>query len=82
MKYFSCIISSELKIFVRCKKHVTYFSIVYLHFIETNLYTILLTSKQLKCDKFFFVFDFLMNVKINFRISHRQNRPVKIYLVF
>ena len=77
MKYFSCIISSELKICAPCKNHVSYFNSVYLHLIETNLYTILLTSKQLKCDKFFVVFDFLMNVKIDFHISHRQTRQVK-----
>ena len=52
MKYLSGVISSELKIFVRCKKHVSYFSSVYLHHIETDLYT----RKQLKCDDFILSF--------------------------
>ena len=74
---FSCVIASDLKIFPCCKKHVSYFSSMYLHLIETLLYTISLESKLLKCDKFFITFDFLMNVKIDFHISHRQKQPVK-----
>ena len=77
MKYFAYVISSELKILSRGKKHVSYFSSVYLHLIETSLCTTSLASKQLKCDGFFVVFDFSINVKIDFHISHRQNRPVK-----
>ena len=77
VKHFSCVISSELKIFARCKKYVSYFSSVYTHLIETDLYTISLASKLLKCGKCFVVFDFLMNVKIDVHISHRQKRIVK-----
>ena len=40
------------------KKHVSYFSSMYLHIIETYLYTILLVSKLLKCNKFFVIFIF------------------------
>ena len=58
MKYFSCGISSELKIFACCKKHVSYFSSVYLHLIESNLYTMSVMSKKLKCDNFFRYFLF------------------------
>ena len=72
MKHFSCVISSVLKIFALCKKHVSYFSGVYRHLIETYLYTISLASKQLKCDESFVIFDFLTNVKIDFHMSHRQ----------
>ena len=77
VKHFSCVISSELKIFACCKKHMSYFSSGYLHLITPVLYTISLASKLLKCNEFFFIFDFLMNVKIGFHISHRQKRPVK-----
>ena len=67
VKYFSCVISLELKIFASCKKHVSYFSSVYLNLIEISL-----ASKLLNCDKFFVIFDFLTYVKIYFHMSHRQ----------
>ena len=76
VKRFSCVISSELKIFACCKKHVSYCSSIYLYLIETDLYTISLASKLLKCYEFFVIFSFLMNVKIDVHISHRQKRPV------
>ena len=82
-KYFSCVFSSELKTFACCKKRMSYFSSsIYLHLIKTDLYTISLASKLLKCDEFFVSFDFLINDKIDFHISHRQKTPSKIYLVF
>ena len=77
VEHFLCVISSEIKIFARCKKQASYFSSVYLHLIKTDLYTISLASKLLKCDKFFVIFNFSMNVKFDFHISHRQKRPVK-----
>ena len=77
LKYFSCIISSELKIFARCKKNVLYFSSVHLHLIETNLYTISLARKLLRWNKCFAIFEFLMNVKFDFHNSCRQKCPVK-----
>ena len=77
VKHFSCVIWSELKIFARCKKHVSYFSSVYLYLIETDLYTISLASKLLKCYEFFVIFNFLVNVKIDVHISHRQKGIVK-----
>ena len=77
LKQFQCVISSELKVFAWCKKHMSFDSSIYLHLIETDVYTISLASKLLKCDDFFVIFDFLMTVKINFHISHRQKRPVK-----
>ena len=79
VKHFSCVISSEVKIFACCKKHMSYFSNIYLHLIETKLYrsTISLASKLLKCDECFVIFDISMNVKIDFHISHSQKRPVK-----
>ena len=77
VKHFSCVISSELKVFACYKKHLSYFNSIYLHLIETDVYTISLASKLLKCDESFVIFNFLMNVKIDFHISHRQKSPVK-----
>ena len=82
MKHFSCVVSLVLKIFARCKKHVSYFSSVYLHLIKIYPYTISLASKLLKCDQFFVIFNFLTNVKIDFHISHRQKHPVKYIWYF
>ena len=82
MKHFSCVISLEFKIFAYCKKHVSYFSSVYLNLIEIYLYKISLASMLLNCDEFFTIFDFLTNVKIDFNMSHRQNRPVKFIWSF
>ena len=81
-KNFSCVILLVLKIFARCKKHVSYYSSVYLQLIEIYLYTISLASKLLKCDDVFVIFDFLTNVKIDFRMSYRQKRPVKYFWSF
>ena len=77
VEHFSCVISSELKIFAWCKKHVSYISSVYLYLTDPDLYTISLASKLLKCYKFFFIFDCLMNVKIDVHISHRQKCPIE-----
>ena len=77
VKHFSCVISLELKIFARCKKHVSYFSSVYLNLIEIYLYTKSLASKLLNCDRYFVIFDLLTNVQIDFHMSNRQKRPVK-----
>ena len=82
MKQYSCVISLELKIFARCKKHVSYFSSVYLNLIEIYLYTLSLASKLLKCDGCSVIFEILTNVKIDFHMSHGQKTPSKIYLVF
>ena len=79
MKQFPCVISLVLKIFALCKKHVSYFSSVYLNLIEIYLYIISLASKLLKGDEFFVIFDILTNVKIDFHMSHRHS---KIYLDF
>ena len=49
---------------------------LYLHIIETDLFTILLVSKLLEYDTFFVSFDFLMKVKSDFHISHRQKCPI------
>ena len=52
VKHFSCTISSELKIFARCKKHELYFGSVYLYLEETDMYTISL-AKMLRIFRFF-----------------------------
>ena len=77
LKHFSYVISSELKIFARCKKNILYFSSMHLRQTETDLYTISLASKLLKWNECFAIFEFLMNVKIDFHISRRQKCPVK-----
>ena len=77
VKQFSFVILLVLKIFTCCKKHVSYFSSVYLNLTGIYLFTISLASKLLKCDKFFVSFDFLTNVKIDFHMTHRQKCPVK-----
>ena len=77
VKHFSYVISSEMKIFARCKKHVLYFSSVYLYLIETDLYTISFASKLLKRYEFFVIFDILMNVRIDVHISDRHKSIVK-----
>ena len=77
LKYFACVISSELKIFACCKKHTSYFSSGYLHLIKPDLYTISLASKQLKCNKIFVIMGFLTTVKIDFYMFLSQKRPVK-----
>ena len=64
LKHFSCVISSKLKIFACCKKHMSYFSSGYQHLIKPDLFTISLASKLLKCDEIFVILDFLMTVKI------------------
>ena len=73
LKHFSCVISSELKIFARCEKHVLYFRSMHLRLIETDLYTISLAIKLLKGDECFAIFESLKNVKIDFHIFRRQN---------
>ena len=65
--------------FACCKKHISYFRNIYLHIIETDLYTISLASKLLKCDEFFVIFDILMNVKVDFHISHSKNAQLNIF---
>ena len=79
MKYFSCVISSELKLFARCKRYgrilvacicILQKPIVFFFFFFFLLFFFFFLF-------FFVVFDFLMNVKIDFHISHRQNCPVK-----
>ena len=82
MEHFSRVISLELKIFARCKKHVSYFSSVYLNLIEIYLNTTCLASKLLNCDGFFVIFEFLTNIKFDFHMSHRQKRPVKFIWSF
>ena len=81
-KILNVTVSLELKIFARCKKHVSYFSSVYLNLIEVYVYTISLASKLLNCDGFFVMFDFLTHVKIDFNMSHRQKRPAKFIWSF
>ena len=74
VKHFSCVISSELKIFARCKKHVSYFTKVYLSsYRNRSVYS--MADKLLKSDKFL---SFLMTVKIDFETKTLS----KVYLVF
>ena len=72
-QFVSCVISSELKIFARYEKHMSYFSSVYLHLITNDLYTISLASKLLKWDEFssFSIWD-------EFQF-HRQKRPMAFW---
>ena len=58
LKYFSRVISIEMKILACCKNCMTHFSSVYVDLIETNLFTISLMNKLLNCDGFFIIFDF------------------------
>ena len=67
--------------FARCKKHVSYFSSMYLNLIEICLYTISLVSKLLNFDGFF-VIVFLTNVRIDFHMFYGQKCPVKFIWSF
>ena len=69
VKHFLCVISLELKLFARRKKHLSYFSAMYPHLIVQ------------KYDEFLAIFEFLMNTKTDFRISLRQKRLVQYILL-